>query len=83
MLDWLIGMTHMLHHSCPSILARDDLEFIVGDFTRRRECGDTTVFCYPQVIDDGDQAVVSVSAEPCTTRHGSRRRTRELVVGCG
>jgi hypothetical protein len=23
------------------------------------------VFCYPQVMMDGDQAVVSMSAEPC------------------
>lgn len=50
MLDWLIGMTHMLHHSCPSILTRDDLEFIVGDFTQRRDTNDTMVFCYPQVM---------------------------------
>ncbi len=50
LLDWLIGMTRMLHHSNPSILTRDDLEFIVGDFTRRRDTGDTTVFCYPQVM---------------------------------
>jgi SAM-dependent methyltransferase len=50
LLDWLIGMTHMLHHSNPSILTRDDLELIVGDFTHRRDTGDTTVFCYPQVM---------------------------------
>ena len=50
LLDWLIGMTRMLHHSNPSILTREDLEFIVGDFTRRRDTGDTTVFCYPQVM---------------------------------
>jgi len=50
LLDWLIGMTRMLHHSAPSVLTRDDLDFIVGDFTARRETGDTTVFCYPQVM---------------------------------
>ena len=50
LIDWLIGMTHMLHHSAPSVLTRDDLEFIVGDFTQRRDSGDTTVFCYPQVM---------------------------------
>jgi SAM-dependent methyltransferase len=50
LLDWLIGMTRMLHHTNPSILTRDDLEFIVGDFTRRRDSADTTVFCYPQVM---------------------------------
>jgi Methyltransferase domain len=50
MFDLLIGMTHLLHHTCPSILTRDDLKFIVGDFTQRRETGDTTVFCYPQVM---------------------------------
>jgi SAM-dependent methyltransferase len=50
MLDWLIGMTRMLHHSAPSILTREDQAFIVGDFARRRESGDTTLFCYPQVM---------------------------------
>lgn len=50
LLDWLIGMTRMLHHSNPSILTREDFEFIVEDFTRRRDTGDTTVFCYPQVM---------------------------------
>jgi SAM-dependent methyltransferase len=50
LLDWLIGMTYMLHHTNPSILTREDLELIVGDFTHRRETGDTTVFCYPQVM---------------------------------
>jgi hypothetical protein len=50
LLDWLIGMTFMLHHSCPSILTRDDVELVVGDFERRRETGDTTVYCYPQVM---------------------------------
>jgi SAM-dependent methyltransferase len=50
LLDWLIGMTHMLHHTNPSILTLADLELIAGDFTRRRESEDTTVFCYPQVM---------------------------------
>jgi SAM-dependent methyltransferase len=50
LLDWLIGMTQMLHHSNPAILTRDDLDHIVGDFARRRDTGDSTVFCYPQVM---------------------------------
>lgn len=50
LIDWLIGMTQMLHYTEPSILTREDLEFIVGDFTRRRDTGDTTVFSYPQVM---------------------------------
>ena len=36
--------------SNPAILTRDDLDYIVGDFTRRRDTGDSTVFCYPQVM---------------------------------
>ena len=47
--DWLIGMTHMLHHTCSSILTHDELD-IFGDFTQRRETGDITVFCDPQVM---------------------------------
>ncbi len=50
LLEWLIGMTLMLHHSNPSILTRDDLDYIVGDFAGRRDAGDSTVFCYPQVM---------------------------------
>jgi SAM-dependent methyltransferase len=50
LLDWLIGMTQMLHHTAPSVVTRDDLAFIVGDFTHRRDTGDTMVFCYPQVM---------------------------------
>jgi hypothetical protein len=40
-------------HAAPQLPVdptRDDPEFIVGDFARRRESGDTTVFCYPQVM---------------------------------
>ena len=50
LLDWLIGMTQMLHHSNPAVLTRDDLDYIVGDFAWRRDTGDCTVFCYPQVM---------------------------------
>jgi SAM-dependent methyltransferase len=82
MLDWLIGMTHMLHHSCPSILTRDDLEFIVGDFTRRRDCGDNGV-----LLSAGDDGWRPSGREherrAVPTRRASRRRTRDLVVGCG
>jgi len=50
LLNWLIGMTQMLHHSNPSVLTREDLDHIVGDFARRRDTGDSPVFCYPQVM---------------------------------
>jgi hypothetical protein len=50
MFDWLIAATHILHHTRPSILTRDDLAFIVEDFTQRRKTAGTTVFCYPQVM---------------------------------